>query len=144
MKSSSDDIANAVARFQACEFTSLLDAKRKTSVRRQTISLRLAGSQPHAKAHGSQQKVPPEIEEHLVSWILAEGRAGCSPTFAKLRSMVMEILEASGIPDGLGEHWHSNFIKRHENRLKAIFQRKIDARRVEDCNDQASTSFLTV
>jgi hypothetical protein len=142
MKSSPEDIADAVARFQAGEFTSLGDAERKTGVKRQTISLRLAGSVPSSKAHGFQQKVPPEIEEKLVSWILAEDQAGCPPTFAKLRSIVMDILQDYSIKDGLGEYWHTNFINRYENRIKAVFQRKIDVHRVEDCNDQAINAFF--
>ena len=76
MKSTSAEIDDAVNRWKNGEFASWDECRRKTGVIRQTIEKRLQGSQSHHKAHGLQQKMPPEIEEVFIQWILAEDRAG--------------------------------------------------------------------
>ena len=53
MKSSQQDIKNAVNRFLAGEFKSLGEAERETGVKRQTITTRLNGVQSHQEAHQS-------------------------------------------------------------------------------------------
>ena len=53
-------------RFKNGEFTDLADAERKTGVRRQTISARLAGTKSYAEAHVHEQKLLPAIKKELV------------------------------------------------------------------------------
>jgi hypothetical protein len=94
MKSTPQEIENAVSRFQSGDFRSLVDAETKTGVNRQTISARLSGTQSHQVAHGKTQKLAPEQEKLLVKWILTEDEAGKSPSYHKIREMAEEILAA--------------------------------------------------
>ncbi len=96
MKSTPAQIDDAVARWKNGDFASWDECWRKTGVIRQTIEKRLRGSQPHHKAHGGQQKMPQEMEDVLIQWILAEDRAGQAPGYARTRAMTEEMLEAVG------------------------------------------------
>ncbi len=66
MKSTPEQIDDAVNRFLKGEFKSLGDAEAKTGVLRQTISKRLNGSKPHKEAHPTEQKMPPAMENILI------------------------------------------------------------------------------
>jgi len=135
MKSTPDQIDNAVERWKSGEFTSWDDYQRKTGVVRQTIKRRLKGTQTAHKAHVSQQKIPQEMENLLIQWILIEDRAGQAPNYARMRAFAEEMLAAAGLPSGLGENWHKRFNKRHEE-IKAVNARHVEADRVNACNSE--------
>jgi len=136
MKSTSAEIDDAVNRWENGEFESWDECYRKTGVIRQTIVKRLQGSQSHHKAHALQQKMPPEMEEVFLQWILAEDRAGQAPNYARMRAMAEEMLQGAGLPTGLGENWHHRFKERHPE-IKAVHARHVDADRVNACNPEA-------
>ncbi len=66
MKSTSDQVDDAVNRYLNGEFKSLNDAANKTGVLCQTITKRLNGAKSHKEAHPDAQKMPPEIEKVLI------------------------------------------------------------------------------
>ncbi len=141
MKTTSSQINDAVSRWKNGEFASWEECLRKTGVGRSTIRKRLAGSLPHHQAHGGQQKIPEEMEAILVQWILAEDRAGQAPGYARTRAMAEEMLEACGLPSGLGENWHKRFNTRHPE-IKAVNSRHVDAARINACNSATILAFF--
>ena len=136
MKSTSAEIGDAVNQWENGEFESWDECYRKTGVIRQTIVKRLQGSQSHHKAHALQQKMPPEMEEVFLQWILAEDRAGQAPNYARMWAMAEEMLQGAGLPTGLGENWHHRFKERHPE-IKAVHARHVDADCVNACNLEA-------
>lgn len=81
------------------------------------------------------------MEKELVQWILFEDRAGNAPTYARVRSMTADILEANGQARELGECWHTNFISRHDE-IKASFARKVDKERIKSCTKAVIDEFF--
>ena len=141
VRKTAEEITRAVDGVLSGEFKSSWEAWKKTGVSRQTIDARLKGSQTPKEAHGSQQKLSPKIEKELVNWILLEDRAGNAPTYARIRSMAADILEANRQTRELGECWHTNFISRH-NEIKASFARKVDKERIKSCTIAAINDFF--
>jgi Tc5 transposase DNA-binding domain len=140
-RKTAEEIAHAVNGVLSGEFRSSWDAWKKTGVSRQTIDARLKGAQTPKEAHGAQQKLSPEMERELVQWILFEDRAGNAPTYARVRLMAADILEASGQARELGECWHTSFISRHDE-IKASFARKVDKERIKLCTKTAVDEFF--
>jgi hypothetical protein len=141
MKSSAEDISDAVTRYLAGEFESASHAERVTNVKRQTIIARVNGVQPHSEAHNNQLKMPGEMEKVLVEWIKAEDRAGNAPGYLRTRAMATEMLDAAGLPSHLGENWHKAFAKRHPD-IKAVQARHVEADRINACNSEAILAFF--
>ena len=142
MKSTPDAVNNAVERFLNGEFISLAHAERETGVKRQTITLRINGAKPHREAHGSAQKMPPELELHLVKWIRAENRAGMASSYARTRVMAAEMQEAAGLDLNLGEKWHRRFHERYST-IKPNDSRKVNRKRIEDCTPDVIHNFFS-
>jgi Tc5 transposase DNA-binding domain len=141
MKSSNEQIQDAVTRFLSGEFENSSHAARETGVQRQTIEARLKGAKPHNQAHDTQLKVPRELEEELVQWILAEDRAGQAPGYARTRTMAEEMLEAAGLPSTVGENWHYAFRSRHPE-IRAADARHVEASRINACNSETVLAFF--
>ena len=76
-----------------------------------------------------------EMEDVFKSWILAEDRAGQAPNYARMRAMAEEMLQAAGLPSGLGENWHRRFKERHPE-IRAVHARHVDADRINSCNPE--------
>ena len=65
MKSTEEEVQDALRRFSGGEFQSLREMERETGVNRNTVKGRLNGSRPHKEAHSEAQKLPPAVEEVL-------------------------------------------------------------------------------
>jgi hypothetical protein len=141
MKSSNEQIQDAVTRFLNGEFENSSHAARETGVLRQTIEARVNGAKPQNQAHDMQLKVPRELEEELVQWILAEDRAGQAPGYARTRTMAEEMLDAAGLPSYIGENWHKRFHKRYPEIL-AVDARHVEAARINACNKETVLAFF--
>ena len=141
MKSTPFEIEDAINRWNNNEFATLAEMERETTGRRQTLQKRLAGSRSHAGAHVNEQKIPLAMENMLVQWLIAEDQCGRAANYARTCAMAAEILAFGGIHDELGELWHRNFIKRHPP-IAAMYARKIDSKRISDCNAKAINAFF--
>ena len=142
MKSTPENIDDAVRRWNSGEFESFAHCERETGVLRQTIQKRLDGAKPPRQAHGEQQKMPPEMEDILIEWIKAEDACGNAPGYARTRSMAEDMLRFAGLPADLGENWHKHFAKRHPD-IKAVHARQTEADRINACNTAAVLGFLS-
>ena len=69
------------------------------------------------------------MEEQLVTWIIAEDRAGQAPGYTQVCAMAEEMLLAACLPTGLREKWHSNFTQCHET-IRDTCARKIELDRI--------------
>jgi hypothetical protein len=72
----------------------------------------------------------------------SRGQSWPTPTYTRIREMVLAVLDAQDNRTGLGENWHYNFIKRHYGQIKIGSQRVIDAERVDSCNSLDISQFF--
>jgi hypothetical protein len=133
MKFTAQEIQNAVDGVLSGKFATAYAAWKETGVSRQTIQARLDGGQAHQLAHGGQQSLTQEEEKLLVDWIILEDRAGQAPTYARIRSIAMDIRESTGRDRYLGLTWHTQFIGRHKE-VRTCFARKVESARIKACN----------
>jgi hypothetical protein len=119
----------------------LRNAKAKTGITKSTLWNRRNGSKAYAEAHQHRQKLSPELEKHLVEWILAEDMAGLAPTYTRIRSMVASMLDSLRDTTGLGQNRIQRFVKRHKS-IKILEQRVVEADRINSCNSKAISKFF--
>jgi len=141
MRFTQAEIQSAVDGVLSKKYPTVYAAEKATGVSRQTITARLNGTQPAQEAHGFEQKLTLEEEKRIVEWILLEDRAGQAPSYARLRSFAMDILESRHASRDLGLTWHNQFIGRHPD-IKATFARKVEASRIKSCNKTAIQGFF--
>jgi hypothetical protein len=75
-------IQSAIADLESGVFTSQHKAANAYNTSPSTLRGRLAGQQPHAKAHQLQQRLTPEQENFVAEWVLEEDSRAQPPTHA--------------------------------------------------------------
>ncbi|KAH7465258.1 hypothetical protein FOMA001_g17217 [Fusarium oxysporum f. sp. matthiolae] len=88
-------------------------AATRHGVPRGTLRARLNGAQPQRTAHGDQQRLTANQEEHLKQWILRQEALGYAPTHAQVRAIASSVLKQQGDHKPLGRKWSSHFVERH-------------------------------
>jgi hypothetical protein len=134
-------LEQAVEGLKNGQFTSLRDAAAKTGFAKSTLRNHQNGVKCRREAHIFEQKLSPELEQHLLEWMLAEDRAGLPLTYASVRSMVNDILDCLGITTGLGKNWIRDFVRRYPA-IKIVNQRLIEADRVNACNTKTISAYF--
>jgi hypothetical protein len=85
----------------------------KYGVARSTLQGRLRGARPRPIADQMDQRLSPEQERFLASWILHEESSGRAPTRRKSTAMAQSILDVGGESPRLGKNWIDRFLGRH-------------------------------
>ncbi|KAF6515118.1 hypothetical protein HZS61_005024 [Fusarium oxysporum f. sp. conglutinans] len=104
-------------------------AATRHGVPRGTLRARLNGAQPQRTAHGDQQRLTANQEEHLKQWILRQEALGYAPTHAQVRAIASSVLKQQGDHKPLGRKWSSHFVERHLA-VKTKLGRRTDWKRI--------------
>jgi transposase len=113
------------------QFTSRRAAARHFGANRDTVGNRMKGMLSRQQAHAKAQKLSPEEEQFLLSWIQTEDLAGTSPTYARIRAMANLMYQHQTTPSrtlSIGKNWITKFRKRHPE-LENRRVRRIDIQR---------------
>ena len=100
-----------------------------------TLRNRIKGSQTHRQAAESQQKLPPELETKLATWVIAQHDLGYPPSHQEIRIFVERILERSGDDSRVGQRWVQRFLKRNPV-IKVGRSRGIDVQRINGASTE--------
>ena len=94
-----------------------------------TLNRRLAGkTHSYQEAHTFEQRLSPEEEHALKTWILQMGEWGWPPRVSQVRFMATEMLIAKNDHKELGKNWVAGFLERHEE-LQSRFSQSLDKER---------------
>ena len=94
-----------------------------------TMSRRIGGlTHSRQKAHDHEQRLTPEEEQALKTWILQVTEWGWPPRVSLVRHMVCEMLKEKGDDVELGVNWIGRFLHRHEE-LSSRFSQPLDKER---------------
>ena len=85
-------IQSCIAEYNEGKFKSIRAASRAWDVPRTTLERRLRGAAPRRVAHHHQQRLTPEQEQFLATWILEEDTRGYPPGHDRVREMASQIL----------------------------------------------------
>lgn len=109
--------------------TSITQAARKRGIPPTTLSARLrtGRSAPSAVLQPTQRLTPQE-EDRLVTWILRQDQCGYAPSAKVVRACVVALLELKGDTAPLGKNWMKAFKKRNP-KIKSLQGRKQEASR---------------
>lgn len=106
-------IAAALQDLESGALSSLRQAAVTYDIDYSTLSRRRRGQQSRVEAHAQEQKLTPELEALLASWLIDAERAGHAFNHAQLRDIVKIIDTAAGGDGTVGKHWIKKFLKRH-------------------------------
>jgi DDE superfamily endonuclease/Tc5 transposase-like DNA-binding protein/Psq-like protein len=82
-------------------------------VPRTTLRHRLYGSESRKEAFASYQRLSPDQEKSLTTWILMQNDLGLPPTHAQIRQFTIQILAVKGDHQPLGKRWMQAFLRRN-------------------------------
>ena len=117
---------NAVKAYDQAEGSlSITQAARLYMVLKATLYRRINGRRSQALYGISKQRLTPEEEESIKSWVLEIQSWGFPPRVAQLREMATELLQAKGDYQELEKNWVSAFLNRHLT-LQAKYSRTLD------------------
>jgi len=119
-----DQALQSIANGQSIRRASL-----EWGVPRVTLQRRVLGIQPKESAHQQYQKLSPDQENHLSSWIRIQATLGHPPTHQQVRDIADRILLQRGCSQGVGKNWIQAFLKRNPS-IKVLRARTIDSRRI--------------
>jgi len=126
-----DTVDEACDALKSGQFTSRRAAARHFGVNPATVGNRKEGMPTRQDAHAYQQKLSPDEEQLLLSWIQTEDLAGSSPTYDRIRAMANSMYQHQITPPrtlNLGKNWIHRFKKRHPE-LENRRVRRIDIQR---------------
>jgi 4-hydroxybenzoate polyprenyltransferase len=123
------------------EGISIRKAALRRGVKRSTLQNRLHGRLTRNEAHQHRQKLSPDIEIRLVTWIINQEALGYAPSHGQVKGMVREILKKKGENDDLGIHWMDGFFHRHPD-VKTKLGRRIDFRRLNGASPENINKFF--
>jgi len=134
-------IQSCIAEYNEGKFKSIRAASKAWGLPRTTLDDRLRGAATRRVAHHHQQRLTPEQEQFLATWILEEDARGFPPRHDRAREMASCILRMNRDENPLGKRWVSGFIKRNP-RIKLIIGWAIEADRVKNTSLEAIRAFL--
>ena len=109
-ESSNDEIQDYE---QAEGSLSITKAARLYVVSKATLYRRINGRRDQVSYGITKQRLTPEEEDSIKSWVLEIQAWGFPPRVAQLREMEEELLQAKGDYKELGKIWVSGFLGRH-------------------------------
>jgi hypothetical protein len=119
-------IQSAIADLESQEHANFGKTAKKWGVDRTTLRRRFNGKQrSHQQFHSqAKQCLSDAQEEALIGQINRLSERGIPPTSRIARNLAEEIVGRS-----VGKNWHTDFIRRHKERLKSLYMRNIDSKR---------------
>jgi hypothetical protein len=78
-------------------------AAKNHSVPRSTLRDRISGSQNHKSAYSHMQRLSPEQEDRLATWILRQESLNYAPTHAQVRAIATGVLKRASDHQPLGK-----------------------------------------
>lgn len=125
-KEARERLNNAIKAYnQAKRSLSITQAARLYVVSKVTLYRRINGRRDQASYGIFKQRLMPEEEESIKSWVLEIQSWGFPPRVAQLREMATELLQVKGDYRELGKNWVSAFLDRHPT-LQAKYSRTLD------------------
>jgi hypothetical protein len=105
----------AIQAIKKQEISSISLAARTFEVPRSTLRDRLSGHAERSTIRANSHKLTEIEEESLQKWILSMDSRGAAPRPSTVREMADLLLAAHGStpPPSVGNHWVTNFVKRH-------------------------------
>lgn len=85
-------------------------------VPRLTLQARLRGGTSRSLAFAPHQRLDPELEEIIASWIWCQKLLGSPPTHAQIREVAESLLRRAGDTRPLGIRWIDGFLARNPDR----------------------------
>ena len=134
-------LASAVADFNAGHFKSINATARAYGVARSTLQSRINGIEPRRVVHQVDQRLTPEQEDYLCSWIIDEDARGHPPSPVVVRDMAFRIASANSDPRPIGKNWVSAFKKRNP-RVHSVIGKKIDVKRAHAATMESINAFF--
>ena len=98
------------------------------AVSKTTLYNRINGRRDQVSYIASKQRLTPEEEESLQTWVLQLQSWGFPPRIAQLREMAQELLRAKQDFKELGKNWTEKFLGRHPI-LQSKYSRTLDQER---------------
>ena len=108
---------------------SLRLASREWGIPLSTLYNRNKGYESHTIGAKNQQRLPPNQEEHLSTWVLAQEALGVPLTHGQIRQFASRLLVIKGDNQELGIRWIEGFLRRNPI-LRTKRARNIDSVRV--------------
>ena len=102
---------------------SMRKAARQYAVSKSTLDYRTKGHTSPATRNQNQQRLTPEEESAIVSWILRLQAWGWPPPIEQARQIAVELLLERKDTRPLGVNWTQKFRSRHPE-IKAIYSRR--------------------
>lgn len=94
-----------------------------------TLARRVAGkTHSYQEAHEDEQRLTPEEEQALASWILQVAEWGWPPRVSFVKYMTCEMLIEKGDYRKLGDSWIYSFLRRHKD-LRSRWSQPLDKER---------------
>ena len=103
---------------QAEGLLSITQAARLYVVSKATLYRRINGRRDQASYGILKQRLTPEEEESIKSWVLEIQSWGFPPRVAQLREMATELLQAKGDYRELEKNWVSAFLDRYPSKIQ--------------------------
>jgi hypothetical protein len=141
MVSSEDSLNQAVTAYNSREFTSIRATAKAYNLPYATLYGRLKGASNAITSHASQQRLTPDQEDFLASWILEEDARGYPPSHARARDMAIRVLRMNGDHAPLGRKWITTFLRRNQ-RVASVVGKKIEASRVRNASVTEISAFF--
>ena len=136
-------IQEALAGYNSGQFESYRAAARAYNLQASTLIRRDKGTHLNAsEGHQNQAKLPKQLENLLVDWILFCETCGHPVTHAQIHEFVLLLLKSMGEPQELGKGWVTRFIQRNDKLATKIGQ-KIDAQRVDNANEDTLITWFS-
>jgi hypothetical protein len=141
MDSKEAAIAHAISDYSTGVFPSSRAAARAYGLPESTLRDRINGATNYATSHHHQQRLTPDQEDYLVTWILEEDARGYPPSHPRAREMANRILRMNGEQTSVGKQWLSHFLKRNP-RVASVVGRKLEAARAKAATPTQIQAFL--
>lgn len=126
-------LSQAITAYNSREFTSIRAAAKAYNVPFATLRYRLKGGSNAKISHAFQQRMTPDQEEFLATWILEEDARGFPPSHTRARDMAIRVLRINGDHEDLGKNWVTAFLQRNP-RVASVVGKKIEAARVRNAS----------
>lgn len=135
-----DHIDKAISEHQ--HGASIRKAAEAWGVPESTLRRRLKGGLTRTTAHAFEQRLSPQQETHLSSWIQVQEALGYAPTHANVRALASRILRQGGDHEKLGNNWMEGFLSR--NPVKTKRGVRIEAKRINGASPEAINNFFNL
>ena len=135
-------LKDAVKAYEEAEGSlSITQAARLYVASKTTLYHRIHGRQDQLSYAVSKQRLTPEEENSIESWVLEIQSWGFPPRISQLREMAEELLQAKGDYKELGTNWNVRFLDHHPV-LQSKYSRTLDQERFLAQNQDSIQEWL--